>query len=197
MKFKNFQLFYEADGTGAGTPPPAPADPPADQPSANKGMPNPFAGADEPPAPPPEQYEFNLAEGLTIDDELKNQFTTIAKEAKLNQAQVDSLLKMHGDIVLNMIDQANQQAETWAAQSKEAGYLTPENIGYAKTALDTFGGETAIQALVDTGAANHPAVMKMLINIGSLLSEDKPVEGAPPSKNVNAADMLFPNSKYQ
>ena len=146
----------------------------------------------------PENYEFNLGEGLTITDEQKTAFTAIAKDAKLSQAQADSLLKMHSEIVNGYMHAAEDANEKNIAECEKLGLTSQENLGFARTAVNTFGGSEAMQVLIDTGAINHPAVCKLFVTIGQLISEDKPADthvgggkGTP-----RAEDILFPNSKY-
>lgn len=146
----------------------------------------------------PENYEFNLGEGLTITDEQKTAFTAIAKDAKLSQAQADSLLKMHSEIINGYMHAAEDAIEKNIAECQKLGLTSQENLGFARTAVDTFGGSEAMQVLIDTGAINHPAVCKLFVTIGQLISEDKPADthvgggkGTP-----RAEDILFLNSKY-
>lgn len=146
----------------------------------------------------PENYEFNLSEGLTITDEQKTAFTAIAKDAKLSQAQADSLLKMHSEIINGYMHAAEDAVEKNIAECQKLGLTSQENLGFARTAVNTFGGSEAMQVLIDTGAINHPAVCKLFVTIGQLISEDKPADthvgggkGTP-----RAEDILFPNSKY-
>lgn len=146
----------------------------------------------------PENYEFNLGEGLTITDEQKTAFTAIAKDAKLSQAQADSLLKMHSEIINGYMHAAEDAIEKNIAECQKLGLTSRENLGFARTAVNTFGGSEAMQVLIDTGAINHPAVCKLFVTIGQLISEDKPADthvgggkGTP-----RAEDILFPNSKY-
>ena len=146
----------------------------------------------------PENYEFNLGEGLTITDEQKTAFTAIAKDAKLSQAQADSLLKMHSEIINGYLHAAEDAVEKNISECQKLGLTSQENLGFARTAVNTFGGSEAMQVLIDTGAINHPAVCKLFVTIGQLISEDKPADthvgggkGTP-----RAEDILFPNSKY-
>ena len=167
----------------------------------NKGQKSVFdvpgGGDNNPPAPVvPESYEFNLGEGLTITDELKGKFTEIAKGAKLTQEQANALIDMHSSILLDYMHQTEAKVNGWVAECQKAGYLSEENLGYAKSAINYFGGSDAMNALVETGAINHPAVFKMVMTIGQLISEDAPPKGEPPKDPKNSADILFPNSKY-
>lgn len=69
----------------------------------------------------PENYEFNLGEGLTITDEQKTAFTAIAKDAKLTQAQADSLLKMHSEIINGYMHAAEDAVEKNIAECQKLG----------------------------------------------------------------------------
>lgn len=167
----------------------------------NKGQKSVFdvpgSGDNNPPAPVvPESYEFNLGEGLTITDELKGKFTEIAKGAKLTQEQANALIDMHSSILLDYMHQTEAKVNGWVDECQKAGYLSEENLGYAKSAINYFGGSDAMNALVETGAINHPAVFKMVMTIGQLIAEDAPPKGDPPKGPKNSADILFPNSKY-
>ena len=186
---------------GEGTLPAAPQDtPPAPQgnpPDAQQGTPpaqdhNPFGF---PPSPVPEAYEFNLPDGLTISDEQKAAFTAVAKEAKMSQEQANSLLKMHADIVMEQQRQAEAIKNQWMNECARKGLNTPENLAAAKIAVDTFGGADAMNALIESGAAYHPAVQAFLQRIGHLMKEDNAPDGKAATQ-PSAADLLFANSKY-
>jgi len=131
-----------------------------------------------------------------MNEELEGRFTAIAKEAGLTQAQADSLVQMHADIVTGIQQQAAQVKNEWAAECQKQGLSTPENLRAAKLTVDTFGGGEAMQALVESGVAFNPAVQKMLQSIGHLLQEDNAPDGKPAGENISAADLLFSNSKY-
>lgn len=208
---KWYKIFCEADGAGGGGDPVGGSDPAGTGDEPGGGDPAGSGAGGEPAAPKnifeagddpateqvPEEYEFNLGEGLEISDDLKARFTEVAKGANLTQSQADALMKMHSDVVLDMMHQAEEQANNWAAECQKQGLLTKENIAFAKNAVTTFGGDEALQVLVSTGAANHPAIQKMLQNIGSLLAEDTAPDGKePPKQQKNDADILFANSKY-
>ena len=145
----------------------------------------------------PDKYEFKLAEGLEIAPAVAEEFTGIAKELGLSQAGVDKLLDLHGRLMLESVKAAEAQRDSWANECAKQGLATPQAMANAKLAVDTFGGGEAMNVLVQTGAAWHPAIQKMLQNIGSLLQEDTGPDGKPAGKQPSAADMMFPNSKYE
>lgn len=202
------QCFLDADGGGGGgdggagdtTSPDNSQKSIFDNPGDAGSTDNGDAGGGGAEAQIPETYEFNLGEGLTITDEQKTAFTSIAKEAKLTQAQADSLLKMHSEIINGYMHQAEETIEKNIAECQKQGLTTKENLGYAKAAVDMFGGSEAMNVLVETGAINHPAVCKLFITVGQLISEDKSpdshIGGGNTINQSQLADILFPNSKY-
>ena len=181
-------------GNGGGTP--GAGNPPGDD-GFKK---NPF-GSDNPqpkPAPKiPDTYEFKLAEGLEIAPAVAEEFTGIAKELGLTQAGVDKLVDLHGRLMLESVKAAEAQRNSWADECAKQGLTTDQGMANARLAVNTFGGSEAMQVLIQTGAAWHPAVQKMLQSIGSLLQEDNGADGKPSGRTQSAADMMFPNSKYE
>lgn len=141
----------------------------------------------------PDKYEFNLQEGLELSPELEADFTAIAKDAKLTQEQATKLIDLHSKVVLDVMHKQEEIVDGWTAECQKQGLISRENIAAAKLAVNTFGGGEAMQVLVNTGVANHPAIQKMLQNIGGLLMEDQPPDGqAPKSKEPADAELFFP-----
>lgn len=213
MKKKFWQLFLEADGAGGGDAggngaggadnPNAGGTPPADGEGAaklsifDKPLDDPKPADNPADKTVPEEYEFKLGEGLSISDALKARFSKVAKEASLSQEQVNALMDMHSETMLEVLQAGEKQAADWEAECGKQGLLSKEKLGYAVEALNVFGGDEAKQVLIETGAANHPAVMRMLQNIGELIHEDTNKEGeTKPQDNKDLGAILFANSKY-
>ena len=204
------QVFFEADGAGGGGEPAPSGDPfvteptPAVEPS---GDPTPAGDIDpatqpksvfDEPAVIPDKYEFKLQDGLELTPELEADFTAIAKEAKLTQEQVSKLIDLHSKVVLDVMHKQEEIVDGWTAECQKQGLISRENIAAAKLAVNTFGGGEAMQVLVNTGVANHPAIQKMLQNIGGLLMEDQPPDGqAPKSKELGDAELFFPGGGFK
>lgn len=204
------QVFFEADGAGGGGEPAPSGDPfvtepaPAAEPS---GDPTPAGDLDptaqpksvfDEPAVVPDKYEFKLQDGLELTPELEADFTAIAKEAKLTQEQASKLIDLHSKVVLDVMHKQEEIVDGWTAECQKQGLISRENIAAAKLAVNTFGGGEAMQVLVNTGVANHPAIQKMLQNIGDLLMEDQPPDGqAPKAKEPTDADLFFTGAGFK
>lgn len=154
------------------------------------------SGAGTPATPQaPERYEFKLAEGLEISEALQTRLTTLAKGANMTQDTVDQLLQMHGEVIKDALNKADEQRNRWAEECAQKGLNTEQNMQKAKLAINTFGGESAMQALINTGAAYHPAIQAMLQTIGGLLSEDPGAGGQAAGGQPDIGSIMFPNSK--
>ena len=111
----------------------------------------------------PEKYEFNLPEGLQLTPEIESQFTEIAKATGMTQEQANGLIKLHSDLMLDVMQQATRQKNAWTAECKKAGLTSPEKLQLAKNIVNTFDNTGEVmRVLVESGAAYHPAVLRML-----------------------------------
>lgn len=145
----------------------------------------------------PEKYEFNLPEGLQMTPEIETQFTEIAKATGMTQEQANGLIKLHSDLMLDVMQQATKQKNAWETECKKAGLTSPEKLQLAKNIVNTFDSTGEVmQVLVESGAAYHPAVLRMLQEMGSLLQEDSAPDSKPAPQAKSAADLLFGNSDY-
>lgn len=204
------QVFFETDGAGGGGEPAHSGDPFVTEPAPvaePSGDPTPAGDLDptaqpksvfDEPAVVPDKYEFKLQDGLELTPELEADFTAIAKEAKLTQEQASKLIDLHSKVVLDVMHKQEEIVDGWTAECQKQGLISRENIAAAKLAVNTFGGSEAMQVLVNTGVANHPAIQKMLQNIGGLLMEDQPPDGqAPKAKEPTDADLFFTGAGFK
>lgn len=145
----------------------------------------------------PEKYEFHLPEGLTLTEDVEKRFTEMAKSLHLTQEQADGLIKLHSDVMLDAMKQAETVKSEWAQECHKKGLTDAIRLKRAKLAIDTFDdtGEV-MKILVESGVAYHPAVQRMLQTMGDVLSEDSAPDSKPAAQAKSAADLLFQNSKY-
>jgi len=154
------QTSNSAEGDGNGTD--QPADGEADKPSV-----------------PPEKYEFTAPEGFEVDQDSLTGFEDMAREAGLSQEQFAKVTE-HG--LKYFQEQLGQQAEIHAAREKgwrdsaladselsDGKALLPGVMENAGKVFDQFGGNDLRKALAETGAGNHPAVIRALNQIGKAL----------------------------
>lgn len=145
----------------------------------------------------PDKYEFHLPEGLKLTEDIEKRFTELAHGMKLTQEQADGLVKLHSDIVMDMMKQAEAQKNVWANELQKEGLADAEKLRAAKMAVDTFDPSGKVmQELIESGLAYSPNVQRMLQAMGSVLMEDTAPDNKPAAQAKSAAELLFQNSKY-
>lgn len=172
------------DSTTASTPPAAAADTKTDDTKAT--------------APEvPESYDLQMPDGIELDKASADEFTTIAKELKLDQATAQKLADVAAKQAQRQVEAHTRLVESWVESVKAdkdiGGDKLEENLGIARKALDTFGTPELRDVLNASGLGNHPEVIKAFVKAGKAISEDKFVSGAPKGNNTDPAHKLFPN----
>ncbi len=152
--------------------------------------------SEAPPEKPvvPEKYEFKAPDGFTADPETLGSYEGLAKEAGLTQEQFEKVT----DFGLKYFqDQLGKQAEAQSARVvgwqnealsdrdlSDGKKLLPDVMQNTSRVLDNFGGDDLRKALVDTGAGNHPAVIRALNLIGKAMgAADAPDFGKPAAQS--------------
>jgi hypothetical protein len=184
------------------TPDPA-ADPkPADAPVAD-----PAAPPEAPVAPP--TYEFKLPEEVQAAPEqlakLNELIGGLEVDAKLDHGKAQEFGQKALDYhlselqrVATEIDQQGRQAwtemrETWRNTFKSdpelGGNRQQTTLAACTRIIDQFGGNDAQRAelrtiLGTTGAGDHPALIRLLANVGKALGEGRPVPAVVPKSPV-------------
>lgn len=175
---------------------PAPADPASADPDSGGETPKPAEGA-------PETYaDFSLPEGMAINDAARDQFTVLAKDLNLTQDGAQKLVDLY---VAQAAEAAQAPYKLWTetqahwvkeveADPEIGGANLAASLATAARALDQFGGQDLRDALNFTGAGNNPVIVKAFVRIGTALSEDRFIPGAPPKSGPkSAAAVLYPN----
>lgn len=182
-------------GTGApaaGTEPQGAEPKAGEQTSDDKG-----AKGDEPVVP--EKYEFTMPDDVELDGPSAEEFSAIAKELKLSQADAQRI----ADVAIKM---QQKQAEThvatvkgWADSCKTdkefGGDNLEQNMSVARKAIDTFGSPELKALLNSSGLGNHPEIVRFAFKAGKAVSEDTFVKSGSrvPTPESSLEQRLYPN----
>lgn len=150
------------------------------------------------PAPEaPESYEFTMPEGVALDKTAAEEFTAIAKELKLNQADAQKVADVGAKMAQRQAEAHAQLVESWVESVKTdkdiGGDKLAENLAIARKAIDAFGTPELKDVLNATGFGNHPAVIKAFYKAGMAISGDRFVSGSPKGPETDMAKKMFPN----
>jgi hypothetical protein len=154
----------------------------------------------------PEEYaEFEVAEGVALDETTLGEFKGVAKDLNLPQESAQKLVDLATQMSQRWADQfTNQVTETrqgWLDASKAdkefGGDKLGESLATAKRAIDAYGTPELTQLLNETGIGNHPEVIRFMARAGKGVTEtgvvkaDQTATGAPAS----LAERMYPPKK--
>lgn len=158
----------------------------------------------------PEQYEtFSMPDGMEVDTEMVEQFTPIAKELSLSQEDAQKLVGLYATKVQEQVASAQNEwakvqdgwRQTAKADEEIGGGAFKDSVALAKKALNTLGTPELVEALNQTGMANHPEMIRFAYNVGKTISEDNMGSGKGKANEIpqNQASRMFPsmNSENQ
>lgn len=189
-------------GEAAAKPAPEPAKPAEAAPATPETPPE--------EAAPPTYEKFNLPEGITLQEEQLGNYVKILGEHKAPQELGQKLLDFHlGEIARlqkaasdAQHDVFNRTREEWVDQIKSdpdlGGNRFHTALRTAASVIEQYGGTPEQQAelraaLNYTGAGDHPALVRLLHNIGkSLTTEARPVVATkPPAMAASKAQRRY------
>ena len=152
----------------------------------------------------PESYDLAsvIPEGFELNQERMENFTAVAKEAGLSQENA-SKLAAYGIQLMQESAQAVQQefsarVNTWGEQAKtELGAEFNNTVRLAASGIEVMEKQIPElrTMLNETGAGNHPVMIKAMAMIGKLVAEDngsKLLGGQPQAGNTS----IYSNTNF-
>ena len=153
----------------------------------------------------PESYDLAsvIPEGFELNQERMESFTAVAKEAGLSQENA-SKLAAYGIQLMQESAQAVQQefsarVNTWGEQAKtELGAEFNNTVRLAASGIEVMEKQIPElrTMLNETGAGNHPVMIKAMAMIGKLVAEDngsKLLGGQPQAGNTS----IYSNTNFK
>lgn len=198
-----------APATPAPTDPaaaPSPATPPA-TPAAAAPPADPAAPATETllakkDEKPPEEIKIKFPDGVVADEALLGKFVPLAKDLKLNSEGAQKLVDLFAEAQKASETRHMEQITQWAEEAKTdkeiGGEAFDANLAIAKKAMDRLATPGLREVLIKSGLGNHKDVIKVFMQVGKLISEDRlPGGGATQQAGPTREDMIkeaFPAS---
>lgn len=168
------------------------------------------------PTTAPEKYEFKAPDGITFDDKVIAEASTLFKELGLTNDQAQKLVdfqvaqaKTQAEAPYTAYDKMREGWQNEVKADKEIGGILPKVKETIGRALDTIGSPELVaefkSAMNLTGAGDHPAFVKAFYKLASSVVEGKHVSGTNPSphgqsntgtsERPSAAQAMYPNLK--
>lgn len=124
------------------------------------------------------KYEVNIPDTHQqfFSEENVNQFKNVAHQIGLNNDQVNALINYQLGAIEHDLKQSEYAAvsdkgSTEESLKQEWGFDYDKKLRSAHRALDVYGDDE-LRALMDGGAGNHPAVIRLFARLGEDVTED-------------------------
>lgn len=151
----------------------------------------------------PEKYEdFTFPEGVTTDEGILAEASTMFKGLNLTQKQAQELVDFQ---VKTHQAEVTAQEESWQSVQKEwkdkalsdkeyGGTDMKANMVTAKSGIEAFGNADFKDMLEVTGVGNHPEMIRFLYNVGKQVKEDDILHGGKQAGGPqDQAKTMFPS----
>jgi hypothetical protein len=133
----------------------------------------------------PEAYDLKAPDGMELDTVLLEQFTPLAKEFGLTNEAAQKLTDIYAGRVQQMQEQQAQRIAAlhadWVgkvkADAEYGGDALDQNLALGKLAMEKIGTPELVKALNETGAGNHPEVVRFFVRVGKAMQTDGLVTG--------------------
>jgi len=177
----------------------------SDQGGADAGNGDPAAGSTDPGEQiAPEQYsDFEIPEGMEMNQSLLDIVDPIFKKANMTQAQAQEVISAYSELEKgraqeqfdNLTTQINEW-ETAAKYDKEyGGDKFEESVGIAKKGMDAYFSDEVKTLLIDSGLGSHPEIIRGFLKIGQTIKEDDPSSSTGKvDSNTDRISRLYPNN---
>ncbi len=130
---------------------------------------------------PPAKYELKLPEGSKLSADAVEKTASFAKERGLSNEDAQKLLDRDSQLLDSYVEKQQLEfagmRQVWFDAAKTDKEIGGENFGknaeLAKRVVDRYGDPELKEGLNATGFGNHPALIRLLVKIGSSMKEDQ------------------------
>jgi len=148
-------------------------------------------------------YDLKMPEGVPLDEELFKALSPEFKELGLTQGQaqklVDGYIKAQSGRMQGQGESFTEITQGWIEEAKAdkeiGGDKWEATVSTARRAVEQFGTGQLRDYLTQSGAGNHPEVIRFMAKVGAMIGEDKPPQGGTSGNGrpIEAAHLLFSN----
>lgn len=136
-----------------------------------------------------EDIKIEIPEGVTIDDKTLTDFKGLLADAKLTPSErAQKIIDMHVGALKAAAEGPGkvwtEMQEKWQGEVKADKEMGGTNFDatrstIAKAISDVMGDQAkeVFDAFQFTGAANHPAIVRLMLRVGKALTEGGPISG--------------------
>jgi len=141
-------------------------------------------------------FEPRVPEGMTLDTAAVSEFQALVKEAGLSHEAAQKVADIAIGMQTRMAEQHRTTVASWAEQARAdkeiGGEQLPEQLGFARRALDQFGTPELRRVLDESGLGNHPELIRVMARAGKALADDAFIAGRTTGPVKTLEQKLYP-----
>lgn len=145
------------------------------------------------------KYNVTLPDDMAVDQVLLDAISPAMKEAGLTGKQANVLAAAFAAHKLAQVEQWGQTVGQWAKDAQADPEIGGVNWDTTKANsqrfVNQFGTPKLKEYLNQTGAGNHPEVIRIMAKAGAVISEDKPTGGNQGGQARDAVTVLYPDDQ--
>lgn len=144
--------------------------------------------------------DFKLPDGVEVDAPTLDAAKALFAESKLPQEQAQKFVDFYQDKVTAAmqapvkawLDLNEQWTKDFKADKEIGGDRIKDTVAATAKAMRKFGTPALHDALIMTGAGNHPEVIRFFARVGAASGEDSHVPSNPTTAAKSTAEVMFP-----
>lgn len=147
--------------------------------------------------------DFDLGEGIQLDETALAEASPVFKELGLTKDQAQKLVGIYSKQIqagaAKQVEDFNNQVSEWRDKSKNdsefGGDKFEENVKIAQSAVNKFGTPELKQMMDEYGISNHPELVRFMVKVGKLTIEDVPDGKNSVASSKDRVSLLYPNDR--
>lgn len=140
-----------------------------------------------------------LPQGMTVKAEHEAWFRDLAHKLGLNPSQAKTIFAegiknlFVDPLNAQMAEKVKNQEEGMITLKNEWGSAYDDNLTLVDRAMKQFGTPELKKTLDESGMGNNPAIVKVFLNIGKAMAEDKFVTGGASGDKRKPGQLYYPS----
>jgi hypothetical protein len=145
------------------------------------------------------KYTLTLPDDLQVDEELLGALSPAMKEAGITGKQANTLAAAFAAQKKAEFENFGKMVTDWAktaqADPEIGGANWDTSVSHAQKVINQFGSPALKDYLNQTGAGNHPEVIRLMAKVGAVISEDNPTATSQGKVARDTVATLYPDDQ--
>lgn len=129
---------------------------------------------------PEGDYEFEMPDGVELDEAMVTTMSPVFKELGITQGQANKLVEAYteqmqtqaGELAQSHVDRIQKWTDDAQADKEIGGENWDGTVKKANAVLDKLGTPELAAALAETGMSNHPEMIRFVSRVGTAFGDD-------------------------